>query len=284
MLDASSAFTDDLTQILIDFAQRVMLTDESLTPTEAELCAHVFEPEFLEKLGSGPACALETKRLRVTVGVNGVVDVTDTPLFIPDRLFHVTCTLPASSVRSAAPIQPAANPIAPGVQLSASFSATPGCFEHTLSILAETGTGNREFLSHQWTLKSTNATNTTLLQGVLQSATAAGNRKTLTFPRFTFHHLAEYVIDLRVENFAHVVSNFEFPVAQMIAEYTEVQLESATTSPVFYVWMNNSIGYLLRYFSCAQHQIVEGTGDNPFMRATINMIEVPLHGWTPEED
>lgn len=34
----------------------------------------------------------------------------------------------------------------------------------------------------------------------------------------------------------------------------------------------------------AQHQIVEGTGDNPFMRATINMIEVPIQGWTPEED
>jgi len=34
----------------------------------------------------------------------------------------------------------------------------------------------------------------------------------------------------------------------------------------------------------AQHQIVEGTGDNPFMRATVNMIEVPLHGWTPGED
>src|SRR5690606_7119495 len=33
----------------------------------------------------------------------------------------------------------------------------------------------------------------------------------------------------------------------------------------------------------AQHQIVEGTGDNPLMRATVNMIEVPIHGWTPED-
>src|SRR5690606_24332547 len=32
----------------------------------------------------------------------------------------------------------------------------------------------------------------------------------------------------------------------------------------------------------AQHQIVEGTGDNPFMRATVNMIEVPIAGWKPE--
>lgn len=34
----------------------------------------------------------------------------------------------------------------------------------------------------------------------------------------------------------------------------------------------------------AQHQIVEGTGDNPFMRATVNMIEVPIHNWTPDDD
>jgi len=27
---------------------------------------------------------------------------------------------------------------------------------------------------------------------------------------------------------------------------------------------------------------VEGTGDNPFMRATVNMIEVPIAGWKPE--